>query len=283
MHFRSLFLGACLIPILAFAANPQEPAEDSASSQLRNLQWHEGPGVMEIAGKASLKTDEALLYLDEKNSSEFLKLTGNLPSPGNFILLSSKDNWWASFSFNPTGYIKDDEKIDADALLKDIKSRDEPANEERKRLGLQPLFTEGWYIPPHYDPETKRLEWGIRLRSNGEEGLNYTIRFLGRTGVMSATLVSSPQTLQADVRSFKSRLPGFDFKDGEKYAEFKQGDRVAEFGLGALIVGGAAAVATKKGLWGVIGGFFAAFWKIIAGVAVAGFASLKSVFKRKQQ
>jgi uncharacterized membrane-anchored protein len=69
---------------------------------------------------------------------------------------------------------------------------------------------------------------------------------------------------------------------GEKYSEFKQGDRIAEFGLAALILGGAAAIATKKGFWGALVAFFAAFWKLIAGVAVAALASLGSLFKRKK-
>lgn len=44
---------------------------------------------------------------------------------------------------------------------------------------------------PPYDPDTKRVEWGTRLR--GDDGriiVNYTVRLLGRRGVMHATLVS---------------------------------------------------------------------------------------------
>jgi uncharacterized membrane-anchored protein len=69
---------------------------------------------------------------------------------------------------------------------------------------------------------------------------------------------------------------------GERYTEFKQGDHVAEFGLAALVLGGAAAVATKKGLWGAIAAFLAAFWKLIAGVTVAALAGLRSIFKSKK-
>jgi uncharacterized membrane-anchored protein len=57
---------------------------------------------------------------------------------------------------------------------------------------------------------------------------------------------------------------------------------VAEFGLAALVLGGAAAVATKKGFWAVIGGFLAAFWKLLAGLAVAAVAALGGLFKKKQ-
>jgi len=56
---------------------------------------------------------------------------------------------------------------------------------------------------------------------------------------------------------------------------------VAEFGLAALIAGGAAAVATKKGFWAVIAGFFAAAWKFIAVAVVGLLAWLRSLFKGK--
>jgi uncharacterized membrane-anchored protein len=105
---------------------------------------------------------------------------------------------------------------------------------------------------------------------------------LGRSGVMSATLVSDPEHLPQDMAEFKTSLEKFSYVSGEKYTEFKQGDRVAEFGLAALILGGAAAVATKKGFWGAVVAFFAAFWKVILGAGIGVLAGLGSLFKRKK-
>ncbi len=279
MRLKKLVIALCVAPILAIAA----PNEQDPGAALRALDWHIGPRAEQVVGKATLKTADAeTLFLDDANSTKFLKITGNLPEPGNNIVFSKSGGWWADFSFNPIGYVKDDEKIDADDLLKTLKSADGPSNEERKRLGLPPLYTEGWYVPPHYDPQTKRLEWGVKLRSEGQTVLNYTIRLLGRTGVMSATLVSSPETLDKDVASFKQVLQGFDFNAGERYSEFKEGDHVAEYGLAALVVGGAAAVATKKGFWAVIGGFLAAAWKLVVAGVIAAFAGLKALFKKKE-
>lgn len=280
MNTRSLLLALLVLPCLSMAAAPHNPEERAAA--LRALQWKEGPSVAAIADKATLKTTDSLVYLDEANSKKFLELTDNIPSDGSYIVYNIKDNWWADFSFNPAGYIKDDEKIDADALLKSLKEGDEAGNEERKRLGIADLHTEGWFVPPHYDTATKRLEWGVKLRSGNDYNVNYTVRILGRTGFTSATLVSSPEKLATDVESFKAILPGFEYKSGEKYAEFKEGDRIAEYGLAALVAGGAAAIATKKGLWSVIGAFLAASWKIVAGIGVAAIAGLKNLFKRKQ-
>ena len=63
----------------------------------------------------------------------------------------------------------------------------------------------------------------------------------------------------------------------------KGGDKVAAIGLGALVLGGAAAVATKKGLWGIIGGFLAATWKFLIAGAVALFAGAGKLFGRKKK
>jgi len=277
MRALVLFFTLCFVSFATYAE--EKPGE--AENPFHKLDWHKGPQTENIASKATLKTDETMAFLDEANSKKFLELTGNIPESGNFILVSTQKDWWATFSFDSIGYVKDDEKIDADALLKEIKDGDEASNEERKKLGLTPLHTEGWYIPPHYDAQTKRLEWGLKLNSDGQTVLNYTIRLLGRTGVMNATLVSSPETLDEDVKAFKAALPGFEFNSGERYAEYQEGDRVAEYGLAALIAGGAAAVATKKGFWGVIAGFLAAAWKVIAAVAVGAVAWLRSLFAKK--
>ena len=131
-----------------------------------------------------------------------------------------------------------------------------PGNAERKRLGMSPIYTDGWHVPPHYDSDTKRLEWGMRLRDEkGGMHVNYTSRLLGRSGVMSAVLVSSPQTLNADMKEFNSALAGYQFNAGEQYAEFKSGDKIAEYGLGPLIVAARPRPPPKRGCQ-VAGQFF---------------------------
>lgn len=285
MRTLSRLLLLCLLPTCVYAAGTPDaaPAPAQKEKTLDDLQWHAGPASDPIASKAVLKVPDGVSYIDEGNSKEFLQMTGNLPESGNYIVYSNKDKWWAVFSFNPIGYVKDDEKINADDTLKQIKDSDEPSNEERRKLGLGELHTDGWYVPPHYDATTKQLEWGLKLHSENHVSLNYTIRMLGRSGVMEATLVSSPETLDSDVRSFKEVLKGFDFNSGERYAEFRAGDHVAEIGLGALVLGGAAAVAAKKGLFTGLLAFLAAAWKFIAVAVVGFFAKVRSLFTRKKE
>jgi uncharacterized membrane-anchored protein len=276
---RKTILAALLLcPLLAWGQGDQAVLEE-----MRKLQWQQGPTEGRIGAKAVIAVPQDHVFLDEANTRRFLQLTGNPPRDGHYLFAPSSLDWFAVFSFEASGYVKDDEKIDADALLKTLKSSDAPSNEERKRLGMEALYTEGWQVAPYYDLDTKRLEWGTRLRTaGGHHVVNYSSRLLGRSGVMSAVLVSDPGTLAADTLQFKTALRQFSYVPGEKYSEFKSGDRIAEYGLAALIVGGAAAVATKKGFWSLLAGFFAAFWKVLVGVGVAALAGLGSLFKRKQ-
>ncbi|WUQ90862.1 DUF2167 domain-containing protein [Acinetobacter guillouiae] len=194
-------------------------------------------------------------------------------------IVAKDDSWWATFDFEPSGYVKDDEKIDADALLKELKSYDEAANAERVRLGLDKLYTDSWAVPPKYDPASKHLEWALKVRGEDNmETINYTVRLLGRTGVMSATLVSDPENLDRNIQAFKNSIKGFQYNSGERYTEFQAGDKVAEFSMflkSQMLVNHVSvlkkfliipqpfcpAVATKKGFWAVIAAFFAATWK----------------------
>lgn len=257
-------------------------AQESAAEQPK-IEWQIGPQKEQVAEVASLTTLKGEGYLDPSNADKFLTMTGNLSTGSTNILVAEDDSWWATFDFDASGYVKDNEKIDADQLLKDLQAADDAQNERRQQLGLSKVYTVGWAVPPHYDAQTKQLEWAMKLRDDeNNETINYTIRILGRTGVMSATLVSDEAALTQNIAAFKNTLKSFEFNEGEKYTQFQAGDKVAEYGLAALVAGGAAAVATKKGLWGLIAGFFAAAWKFIAIGFVAVGAWISSLFKRNK-
>jgi uncharacterized membrane-anchored protein len=279
MKIARVLLGFVLVLFAVSAQAQREPGQ--LIQELQKLAWLRGPGEGTIAGKAKIQVPNGYGFLDERNTRRFLELMGNPPRDGHYLLAPANLDWFAVFSFDPVGYVKDDEKIDAAALLESLKKGDEPGNEERKRLGMAPIYTDGWHVPPHYDSGTKRLEWGMRLRDErGGLHINYTSRLLGRSGVMSAVLVSSPQALNEDVKSFNGALAGYQFNAGEQYAEFKSGDRVAEYGLGALVLGGAAAAAAKAGLFKSLGKFL---WVIVGGGLMGGWTLLKKLFARKEK
>lgn len=267
------------LPLLAIAQ--QQP--NQIQQEFAKLAWQDGPSKGMVGTNATIFVPKGYVFLDGANTRKFLELNGNPPQGNNYTFAPNTLNWFAIFQFVPTGYIKDDEKINPDDLLKKLKENDISNNEERKRLNMSAIYTDGWVSPPHYDVQTKRLEWGIQLHSaDGMKNVNYTSRILGRTGVMSAILVADPNTLDQDIREFKQALGGFSYNPGQTYAEFKQGDKVAEYGLAALIVGGAAAVATKKGFLAVLAGTVAAFWKLIVGIVIGGLAGITRIFRKKK-
>jgi len=257
-------------------------AEDNVESQINALNWVKSPATVDITSHATVKLEGNVRYLNSVETKKFLKLTQNPELDNRYTIQSPSEGWFAVFSFAPEGYVKDDEKIDADDLLKTLKKGNKESISERKKQGLPVLYLDEWYVPPHYDQTTKRLEWGVKYHDEeGDPVINYTSRILGRNGYVNAILVSEPNTLNRDLASFKASLQSFDYKSGEKYSEFKEGDKIAAYGLGALILGGAAAIATKKGFWGVIVGFLAASWKLVAAAVVAALAGLKALFKKK--
>lgn len=262
-------------PLLAWSQGGKE-------AEIRKLAWQNGPIEGRIGDKAVIQVPQGYVFLDERNTSRFLELTGNPPREGHYLYAPQSLEWFAVFAFDASGYVKDDEKIDPDQLLATLKRSDGPENDERKRLGMEAIYTEGWQVAPHYDSDTRRLEWGMRLRTaRGHYVVNYSSRLLGRTGVMRAILVSDPDSLEADMLRFKVALKDFTYVQGERYSEFKPGDKVAAYGLGALIVGGAAAVATKKGFWGALVAFLVAAKKLVAALVVAALAGIGALFKRK--
>jgi uncharacterized membrane-anchored protein len=264
---------------------PSQPApklspQDELWANIEKLDWKLGPTQGDIAGTANIVVPKGSVFLGSTGSRRFLELQGNLGTENSFTFAPSDLAWFSVFNFDSTGYVSDDEKIDPDALLDILKKGNVTGNEERKKRGLETLILEDWYVTPHYDVQTKRLEWGTKLRhSSGEVTVNYTIRLLGRTGVMSAILVSDPTSLDKDIRSFKTALAGFDFSAGQKYAEYRNGDKVAEYGLAALIVGGAAAAAAKSGAFQFLGKFVGI--GVIGGLAAA-WAAIRGLFSRKR-
>lgn len=251
--------------------------------QLRELPWQTGAtAVGKIAGKATVPLG-GLRFLDPEPTNRFMALTGNLPRENSYLVGREDLGWWAVLDFVAEGYVKDDEKIDGNELLGILKDHNKRSSAERKQRGLPSLQLVGWQLAPQYDSENKRLEWATLLEAeSGNKVVNYSTKLLGRSGYTTAVLVSAPDTFTADVAEFKTALKTVQYVPGESYSEFKEGDKVAAYGLGALIVGGAAAVATKKGFWAVIAGFLGAFWKLILGVGVAALAGLGSIFKRKK-
>lgn len=260
-----------LLILLMFAYSSATYAQ-SIMQQINALSWQMS-GVLPIGPQATLQLTKTVKGLNAADTSKFLELNGNLPTTNTYLVSKDDYHWFATFKFENSGYIKDDEKIDAAELLRILKENNLKGAEERRKSGLEALILEGWFVEPHYDQQTKRLEWGLRLQGEVSKEIivNYSSRLLSRSGVMHATLVADPQTFRTDLNEFNLMLNKFEFTSGQRYEEFRQGDKVAAYGLGALVLGGAAAAAAKAG---------SGFLKAIGFAVVAFFGAIIAFFKR---
>jgi uncharacterized membrane-anchored protein len=144
-------------------------------------------------------------------------------------------------------------------------------------MGMPELQLLGWHTPPFYNPETKNLEWAIRLRGeDGTESINYKTKLLGRRGVMDVVLVCDESQMASVVPEYQKLIAGYQFVSDQSYAAFTKGDKIAEYGLTGLIVGGGLLAAAKSGL-------LVKLWKPIAAGVVILFAAIKRLLGRKTQ
>lgn len=249
------FLMRCLVAALAVAsflaggvACAAEESDGQRQIDAAVKSPHYGPYEQSIQNVAKWQVPEGFVSLDQGDTTRLMELMQNRIE--NAYLFSPKGYgpWFAIVQYDETGHVSDSEKIDAEALMKQMKEGEKEENEERKRRGWAPIYTVGWRVTPHYEEDTKRLSWAILLKDDrGEETVNYRTKVLSRTGVATVTLVADPKDLDASVAELKTKLNGFSFTAGNQYAEFREGDKVAEYGLAGLIVGGAAAAAYKTG------------------------------------
>lgn len=275
---RTALAGACLAlscAALHVAAEDQPtPEQQHAKEVFESLAWIH-TGTAPVGTKAQFVVPAGYGFLNPGDTKKLMELMMN-PSHGDEYLFAPEGmTWFAVLQFEETGYVKDDEKIDPDALIQSIRAGTEASNEERKSRGWAPLTIVGWRFPPRYDSQNRRLEWAVDAQSDGKTVVNYNTRILGRSGVTSATVVADPQQLDQAVGEFKTAIQNFSYVEGERYTEFKQGDKVAEYGLAALVAGGAAAVAVKSGAakW---------LWKVLVGVGIAVVAGIKALMGRKK-
>ncbi len=203
--------------------------------------------------------------------------------------LTGGEGWAIIISYDDSGHVSDDDAagIDYDQLLKDMQQSTRDANEERKKEGYEPIELVGWAKPPYYDSQGKKLYWAKRLRFGTDAGetLNYSIRALGRSGVLELTVVASMEQLRVVNGRIKEVLGMVAFNPGSTYAEFNPGvDRVAEYGIAGLIAGG---ILAKAGFFKFLIAGLIALWKPIAVGAVIIFGAIGSfirrLFGRRQQ
>lgn len=277
---RCFALAPIVIACLALVPIAVTHAQDDPYEELN---WEFGPTEGAIGNKAEIHVPDGYAFLGAEDTKKFMEVNENFASGKEYVFAPDDLSWFAVFEFDPSGYVEDNETLDADSLLDSATRGTEAGNIERRKRGWGTMSIKGWRFQPRYDDQNNMLEWAILAQDDASQTdiINYNTRLLGRTGVMQVVLVADPETLGSSVVSLKQALSKYDFVAGERYAEFREGDRVAEYGLAALIAGGAAAVATKKGFWAATVAFMLAAKKFVLVAVIGLFAWIGSLLKRK--
>lgn len=300
-----LFLTALLaigvlaaMPARAFAQEASDSAEQERLAE--SIEWVDAPAVGRLGDLGHLTIPQGCRFTDAKGAKAFMLLTENTPSGDEVGALycstqaeagNPEDvrHWFATYEYDPSGYVRDDEKasLDAKAMLETMQEQQGRANKVRRKRGWDEITLDGWTHTPYYDEASHNLTWAVRVLASGDTSINHSVRLLGRGGVLKVDLVSAPGTFDGALPIFNELIASTAFEPEHQYSAWRDGDKVAEYGLTALVAGGAGAAAMKLGLfgklWKAIAGMFVAAWKVIA-VVVAGIgAKLKSMFGKKEE
>lgn len=296
--FRPTALWLALTLTFAAPAHAEPGLPDAARNQLETAfqeagaAIQKGPANVPIAGQAVLQLPTGYHFVPAEPARNLLEAMGN---PGNenvrgmiFPAGDEAARWFIVVTYNPAGYIKDDDARDwkADDLLAEIRKGTEAANGERRGRGLPELEVAGWVEPPRYDPDTHRLVWSLSSRLKGADageaaGINYNTLMLGREGYISLNLVTDLGSIGKLKPVAHNMLASLEFDAGKRYADFQaETDKVAEYGLAALVAGVAA---KKLGLLALAGVFFAKFAKLIVAAGVVGLGVLGRVFGKRKK
>lgn len=299
-YFRVLIAAAALslsaLPVFAAPAPAPAPADASAPAEtaehfLASLKQKTGTVTLP-SGIATLKLNEEFYYLDPADTERLL--TDGWGNPPGFKTLGmivpkavsplSERGWGVIVSYKADGHVSDEDaaKIDYAELLKQMQEEDEEDNQQRQKQGYAGLHLLGWAEPPHYDDATHKMYWARELKADDAQQttLNYSIRVLGREGVLELNAVAA----MADLSTIKQEMPKVlaftNFTDGNLYTDFNpKTDKLATYGLAALVAGG---IAAKAGLFAKIGIFLLAAKKFLVVGVVALFAVIRKLFNRNK-
>jgi uncharacterized membrane-anchored protein len=273
---------AALALALSAGLTSQALAQEAPAPKVN---WKAGPATVDVGDQlAELRLPEGFSFVGADDTRAILERMGNRTDGSELALVvpdADDEDWFLVFEWRGIGYVKDDEKdeIDADALLASIREATEDGNAWRKEHNVPALHVKRWAEPPHYDPATNHMVWAVvAADEGGGESVNYNVRVLGRDGVMSVTLVDSPEQLAASKPNVEKLLAAFSYKQGKRYAEWVPGDKVAAYGLTGLVAAGAGAAAVKLGLFAWLGKLLAKLWKLVAVVAVGAVALVSKIW-----
>jgi len=245
------------------------------------MHWVPGPTQISLGHDLTLSLPPEDIYLGGDDAKHLLERNGTLHNENLLGIVAGADesDWLVTFRYEEDGYVKDDEKIDADEILKSMQEGTVEDNKERAAKGFDPLTINGWRELPRYERALHHLVWGLDVATPKHVSVNYSTRILGRKGWVALNLLSSPGHLDANKPFVQALLGATTFDKGSRYEDFVAGkDKVAEYGLAGLVLGGVGLAALKVAKVGII----AKFWNVILAIA-AGVGFFKKLFGKKEK
>jgi uncharacterized membrane-anchored protein len=204
----------------------------------------------------TLTVPEEFYFLGAADAEKVLvEIWGNPPGQDTLGMLFPREytpfdyeSWAVTIDYEDEGHVSDADAADIDYadLLRDMQSGIRDGNADRVEAGYEAIELLGWAEPPHYDSTSRKLYWAKELRfgESPETTLNYEIRALGRTGVLSMTFIAATSQLGEINAKRELVLAMAEFNPGSRYEDFDSNvDKVAAYGIGALIAGKVAAKA----------------------------------------
>lgn len=250
-------------------------------------------GEVKVAdGRAVLQVPAEFRFLPAADAQRVLEGPwGNPPDPGVLGMLVPADvspidperGYGVVVTYEESGHVDDADAagIDYDELLAEMQAAQVEANKLRGEQGFQAVTLRGWAEPPHYDAAARKLYWAMQLNfGDAEDTLNYSIRVLGREGVLALNAVA-PLRQMAEIKpAMEQVVASASFTTGNRYSDYDEDtDKLATYGVGGLIAGGLVASKTGllKGLWLAL--LAGKKFVVLGAIAVGVF--LKRMFSRK--
>lgn len=240
-----LFLAALLCGLAlesgASSVRAQAPTEQATPSSF-TINWQRGPCPAQLGKVAQLDVPEEFQYTGAEGTAVWLQANNHRLSEKHVgVLLPSAlvERWFLVFSFDDCGRVPDADinAIQPSTLLQQLQALAAVGNEIRDKRGLPPLQVLDWAAPPVYDQKSHQLSWVTQVTSGGQSSLSFGSRFLGRSGVLTASLVAMPGEIRGLLPTIKKLLSGVRFLPGQTYAEWRNGEPVANRTLQTLITG----------------------------------------------
>lgn len=285
---------AVLMPAASATTAPSPAAEQAAIAAQRQAadrltkSMKRQTGTIHIAvANADLNLGDAYYFVGPEEARTILvDVWRNPPGAATGVLgmvfpkgkSFTDDTWSAVITFEDTGYVSDDDAktIDYNEMLANMKAADEEQAPATRAEGYPAGILQRWAQAPTYDAQKHSLVWARDIKFDGmaQDTLNYDIRLLGRSGVLSMNILADMGQLAEVREAAKTFATVGNFRTGARYADYNPStDKKAEYGLAGLVaVGATAAVAKKVGLLAVL----LKFGKFIVIGVIALFAAFRN-------